>query len=310
VAAEQNGSFEVVRGLTLLSIAQADGAETLGIKIGENVIDVRKALQLLNVSAPLTLDQALQEGRGGQLKRLAEAIDVSAESSAIVPEASVTYGKLFANPGKIIGVGLNYKRHAAELGAQPPKQPILFSKFNNALAAPNSVIKLPPREVSYKFDYETELLIVIGKHARNVSEAEAPDHIAGYAIAHDLSARDLQLETGGQWLLGKTLDGFAPIGPYFVSSDVLGDPHKLQIETYVNGELRQSGNTDDFIFNTYQVVAYISRHWALEPGDIILTGTPHGVISGMPKEKQVWLKAGDRIESRIEKLGSLKFSLA
>ena len=111
-------------------------------------------------------------------------------------------------------------------------------------------------------------------------------------------------------MIGKTLDSFGPIGPYFVSSDIVGDPHKLKLETYVNGEVRQSWNTDDLIYNCYQVVAYTSKHWALEPGDIIFTGTPHGVIGGMPKDKQVWLKAGDQLESRIEKLGSLKFKLA
>ena len=111
-------------------------------------------------------------------------------------------------------------------------------------------------------------------------------------------------------MIGKTLDNFAPIGPYFVSSDVVGDPHKLKLQTFVNGEVRQDWSTDDFIFNCYEVVSFISRLWSLEPGDIILTGTPQGVILGYPKDKQVWLKAGDEIESRIEKLGSLKFKLA
>ncbi len=150
---------------------------------------------------------------------------------------------------------------------------------------------------------------MIGKKARNISEADAPKYIAGYCTSHDFSARDLQLERGGQWMIGKTLDNFAPIGPYFVSADIVGDPHKLKLETYVNGEVRQSWNTDDFIFNCYQVVAYISKHWELSPGDIIFTGTPHGVIAGKPKDQQVWLKAGDQIESRIEKLGTLKFKL-
>jgi 2-keto-4-pentenoate hydratase/2-oxohepta-3-ene-1,7-dioic acid hydratase in catechol pathway len=190
-----------------------------------------------------------------------------------------------------------------------PTQPILFNKYTNALAPHNCVITLPPKDLSYKLDYETELLIVIGKKARNVSEVDAPKYIAGYCTSQDFSARDLQLERGGQWMLGKTLDNFAPIGPYFVSADLVGDPHKLKLETYVNGEVRQSWSTDDFIFNCYQIVAYISKHWALEPGDIIFTGTPHGVIAGKPKDQQVWLRAGDIIESRIEKLGTLKFKL-
>jgi 2-keto-4-pentenoate hydratase/2-oxohepta-3-ene-1,7-dioic acid hydratase in catechol pathway len=307
-----SGPFEMPKNMTLLSIANGDGTETLGVKTGESVIDVRKAAQLLNLPVALTLDQLLQEGSAGQLKKLLDAVHASPHgSAAIVPEAGITYGRLFINPGKIICIGLNYKHHAAEVKLAAPSQPVLFNKYNNALAAANCTIKLPPKEISYKFDYETELLAVIGKKARDVSEADAPNYIAGYCISNDFSARDLQLETpGAQWMIGKTLDSFAPIGPYFVTSDIVGDPHKLKLQTFVNGEARQDWSTDDFIFNCYQVVSFISKLWALEPGDIILTGTPHGVILGLPPEKRVWLKAGDQIESRIEKLGSLKFTLA
>ncbi len=307
-----SGPFEMPKNMTLLSIANGDGTETLGVKTGESVIDVRKAAQLLNLPAALTLDQLLQEGSAGQLQKLVDAIQASPQGkAAIVPEAGITYGRLFINPGKIICIGLNYKRHAAEVHAPEPRQPVLFSKYNNSLAAANCTIKLPPKEISFKFDYETELLIVMGKKARNISEADAPNYIAGYCTSNDFSARDLQLETpGAQWLIGKTLDNFAPVGPYFVTSDLVGDPHKLKLQTFVNGEVRQDWSTDDFIFNCYQAVSFISKHWALEPGDIIFTGTPHGVILGLPPEKRVWLKAGDQVESRIEKLGSLKFKLA
>ena len=155
------------------------------------------------------------------------------------------------------------------------------------------------------------MLVVIGKKARNVAEADALNYVAGYCSSQDFSARDLQLETpAGQWMVGKTLDSFGPIGPYFVSADVVGDAGKLKIETYVNGERRQSSNTSYMIFNVQQLVAYISKMWTLEPGDIIFSGTPEGVIVGYPKEKQVWLKAGDEITSSIEKLGDLKFKLA
>jgi 2-keto-4-pentenoate hydratase/2-oxohepta-3-ene-1,7-dioic acid hydratase in catechol pathway len=310
--AKYSGPFEMPKNMTLLSIANADGTETLGVKTGESVIDVRKAAQLLNLPAALTLDELLQEGSAGQLKKLVDAVQASSQGkAAIVSEAGITYGRLFVNPGKIICIGLNYKRHAAEVKMAEPRQPILFNKYNNALAAANCTIKLPPKEISYKFDYETELLIVIGKKARSVSDADAPNYIAGYCTSNDFSARDLQLETPSvQWMIGKTLDNFAPVGPYFVTSDVVGDPHKLKLQTLVNGEVRQDWSTDDLIFNCYQVVSFISKHWALEPGDIIFTGTPHGVIQGLPPEKRVWLKAGDQIESRIEKLGSLKFKLA
>ncbi len=300
---------QMPRGFTLLSILQAGGSETLGVKLPNGILDVVSAVKALGVDAPITLEELLSTGKAGALQQLVSA--AKDKSEFLKDEAAIKFGRLFTNPGKIVCVGLNYKAHAEEAGEKLPKEPILFNKYNNTLAAHNCTIKLPPREVSYKFDYETELLIVIGKTARNVSEADALDYVAGYAIGHDFSARDLQLEKGGQWMVGKTLDGFAPIGPYFVSADLV-DPNNLTIETFVNDETepRQSSNTSKFIFNPQKVISYTSRLFALEPGDVIFTGTPSGVIIGMPKEKQVWLKAGDRITSRIEKLGTLKFDLA
>jgi len=294
--------------VTLLSIRNADGGDSLGVKLDDGVLDVRTAAKRLNLPAPATLDQLLQESRGPELTALIAAAREA--KIALLDEAAITHGKLFAHPGKIICVGLNYRRHAEEVGMAFPKAPVLFSKFDNSLAPHNVVIKLPPKEVSYKFDYETELLIVIGKTAYNVSEDEALSYVAGYCTANDFSARDLQLETGGQWLIGKTLDDFAPIGPYFVSADRVPDPNNLKLRTTVNGEIRQDWSTNDFIFNCQQMISYISKHWPLQPGDIIFTGTPQGVILGKPKEQQVWLKAGDRITSTIEKLGTLSFSLA
>jgi 2-keto-4-pentenoate hydratase/2-oxohepta-3-ene-1,7-dioic acid hydratase in catechol pathway len=304
-----SGPRQLPRGLTLLSIAKDGGAETLGVKVPGGILDVADARDALKIDAPTTLEDLLASGRAAALDQLIAAAKERKEF--LRDEAKISFGRLFTKPGKIVCVGLNYKEHAEEAGEKLPKVPILFNKYNNTLNAHNCTIKLPPREVSYKFDYETELLVVMGRTARNVSEAEALDYVAGYAIGHDFSARDLQLETGGQWMVGKTLDGFAPIGPYFVSADLV-DPNNLSIETFVNDEPqpRQSSNTSKFIFNPQKVIAYTSRMFALEPGDIIFTGTPSGVIIGMPKEKQVWLKAGDRIVSRIDKLGTLKFDLA
>jgi 2-keto-4-pentenoate hydratase/2-oxohepta-3-ene-1,7-dioic acid hydratase in catechol pathway len=303
------GPRQLPRGLTLLSIAKDGGAETLGVKLPGGILDVADARDALKIDAPTTLEDLLASGRAGALDQLIAAAKERKEF--LRDEAKINFGRLITKPAKIVCVGLNYKEHAEEAGEKLPKVPILFNKYNNTLNAHNCTIKLPPREVSYKFDYETELLVVMGRTARNVSEAEALDYVAGYAIGHDFSARDLQLETGGQWMVGKTLDGFAPIGPYFVSADRV-DPNNLSIETFVNDEPqpRQSSNTSKFIFNPQKVIAYTSRMFALEPGDIIFTGTPSGVIIGMPKEKQVWLKAGDRIASRIDKLGTLKFDLA
>ncbi len=305
-----SGPRQMPRGLTLLSMVQPDGAETLGVKLPGGILDVAKASSALKMDTPTTLEAVLSSGRADALDQLIAA--AGGHREFLHDETRIKFGRMFTKPGKIVCVGLNYKEHAEEAGEKLPKVPILFNKYNNTLAAHNCTIRLPPRDVAYKFDYETELLVVMGKTARNVSEAEALDYVAGYAVGHDFSARDLQLETpAGQWMVGKTLDDFGPIGPYFVSADLV-DPNSLTIETYVNDETkpRQSSHTSKFIFSPQKVIAYASRLFALEPGDIIFTGTPSGVILGMPKDKQVWLKAGDRIESRIEKLGTLKFDLA
>ncbi len=307
---QKKEAHQMVKGLTLLSMLQKDDAETLGVKTPAGILDVRAAARALKKSAPLTLDELLQGGNAAGLYDLIAKVQQGSSSRFLVNESAITYGRLFQKPGKIVCVGLNYRNHAREIGMQPPRVPPLFNKYNNTLAAQHCTIQVPPREISYKLDYETELLVVMGKSARNVSEDQALAYVAGYCTGQDFSARDLQLELpNGQWMIGKTLDHFAPIGPYFVSADLVGNPNALKIETRINGELRQSSNTSDFIFNTQQIIAYISRHFPLEPGDIIFTGTPEGVIQGKPVDQRVWLKAGDRIESSIEKLGTLQFSL-
>lgn len=307
--AAYKGPHMMPHNAKLLSIKHADGSESLGAVTANGVVDVRATAKKLGIQAPSTLHELLNSGNAGALAE----VMAGAKGSGVplLVESEITHGRLFTNPGKIMCVGLNYRQHAKEVNMQEPRVPPLFNKFNNSLAGHNCTIPLPPKEVAFKFDYETELLIVIGKSGRNIAEADALSHVAGYCTSNDFSARDLQLETpSGQWMIGKTLDSFAPIGPYFVSSDLVGDPNKLKIETRVNGDLRQSSNTADFIFNTQQMIAYISKHWALEPGDIIFTGTPQGVIQGMPADKRVWLTAGDKVVSSIEKLGDLKFTLA
>lgn len=308
-AGPSSGSKQMPRGLTLLSIRQPDGKETLGVKTPGGILDVAAAGKAFKIDAPTTLEDLLSSGNVPALEQLIAAAKDRREF--LKEESKIKFGRLLTNPSKIICVGLNYKAHAEETGARLPAEPVLFNKYNNTLASHNCTIKLPRQEVSHKFDYETELVIVIGRKARDVSEADALGYVAGYAVGHDFSARDLQLEKGGQWMIGKTLDDFAPIGPYFVSADLV-DPNNLTIETFVNDEPepRQSSNTSRFIFNPQKVISYASKLFTLEPGDIIFTGTPSGVIIGLPKEKQVWLKAGDKITSRIEKLGTLRFDLA
>ena len=163
-----------------------------------------------------------------------------------------------------------------------------------------------------KFDYEIELQVVMGKTARNVSEADALGYVFGYATGNDFSARDLQFRDGkgSQFMLGKTSDGFMPVGPWLVGAELVGDPQNLKVETRVNGETRQSSNTNDMIFSCAQIIAYASSIFTLFPGDLISTGTPEGVIVGKPEAQQAWLKAGDRIECSVEKCGELRFTLA
>lgn len=307
--AAYNGPHKMPTGVKLLMMKNADGSESLGAVTDKGVIDIRAAAAKAGIAAPLTLDELLRSGNADGLNKV--IAQARSAGDGLLDESKIRHAKLFAHPSKIMCVGLNYRQHAKEVGMKEPSVPVLFNKYDNTLTGHNATIKLPAKDVAYKFDYETELLIVIGKPTRNVSESEALNHVAGYCTSNDFSARDLQMELpSGQWMIGKTLDDFAPIGPYFVSSDLVGDPNNLKIQTRVNGELRQSSNTNDFIFNTQQMVSYISRYWTLNPGDIIFTGTPQGVIAGYPKEKQVWLKPGDEIVSSIEKLGDLKYRLA
>jgi 2-keto-4-pentenoate hydratase/2-oxohepta-3-ene-1,7-dioic acid hydratase in catechol pathway len=297
----------MAKGLTLLTMRR--GSEyRLGVKMGAEVLDVGEAAKLFRMPAPATMDDLLQNQDGPSLNALVERASKSLEvRKAFFKEDSIEYGPVVTRPEKIVCVGLNYRKHAAEIGMPVPKQPVLFNKYNTALNRHGGTIRLPV-EAARKFDYEVEMVMVIGKEARNVSEADALSYVAGYATGNDFTARDLQLETGGQWMLGKTPDQFAPLGPYLMTADLI-DPDHLKIECRVNGETRQSSSTDDFVFNSRQMISYISRVITLKPGDIIFTGTPAGVIQGYPKEKQVWLKAGDKIACSVEKLGELKFDL-
>jgi 2-keto-4-pentenoate hydratase/2-oxohepta-3-ene-1,7-dioic acid hydratase in catechol pathway len=297
----------MARGLTLLTFLR-DGELRLGVKSAKGILDVPHAAQLLNLKAPATMDDLLQQEDGPALNALVDGATKSEKAEAAwLEEDAIKYGPLVSHPEKIVCVGLNYRHHAQEIGVPIPKAPVLFSKYNNTLCAHNGKIKLPVK-VASKFDYEVELVIIMGRQAHDVSEADALEYVAGYATGNDFSARDLQLETGGQWMIGKTPDGFAPLGPYMLTADQI-DPDKLKVECRVNGETRQSSTTADFIFNTREMVSYISRYITLQPGDIIFTGTPQGVILGKPKDQQVWLKAGDKIACSVEKLGELKFEL-
>jgi 2-keto-4-pentenoate hydratase/2-oxohepta-3-ene-1,7-dioic acid hydratase in catechol pathway len=297
----------MAHGLTVLNTRRNGGYE-LAVKTDKGILLLTEAAKTLKMHAPATVDDLLQNEDGPSLNALVDAaMKSSSARSAFIKEEGIEYGPIVTHPEKIVCVGLNYRKHAQETGAQVPKQPVLFSKFNTTLNRHNGTVKLPS-EAAKKFDYEVELVIVMGKEAHNVTEADALSYVAGYCTGNDFTARDLQYETGGQWLIGKTPDQFAPLGPYMVTADQV-DPDNLKLECRVNGETRQSSNTSDMIFNTRHMISYISRVITLRPGDIIFTGTPEGVIQGKPKDQQVWLKPGDKIACSLEKLGELRFEL-
>ncbi len=220
-----------------------------------------------------------------------------------VPASQGSFLAPITDPKKIVCLGLNYSDHAKETGAAIPKEPVLFSKYATALTGHNCPIELP--SVSQEVDFEAELVIVVGKRGRHIRPENAYDHVAGYTVGHDVSARDWQLRKDGkQWLAGKTFDTFAPTGPFLVTRDEVPDERKLSIRLRLNGETMQDGNTANMIFGVKEIIPYLSTVFTLEPGDLIFTGTPPGV--GMARKPPVYMKPGDVAEVEIEGLGVLR----
>jgi 2-keto-4-pentenoate hydratase/2-oxohepta-3-ene-1,7-dioic acid hydratase in catechol pathway len=203
-------------------------------------------------------------------------------------------------PGKIVCVGLNYRDHARETGQDIPGEPVLFSKFANSVVGPGADVVVPPE--ADRIDYEAELAVVIGRRASRVTEAQALDHVAGYVCANDVSSRSLQFRSA-QWLLGKAIDTFLPLGPWLVTADEVPDPQALGIRCLVNDEVRQSSDTGQMIFGVAELVGFVSRTITLEPGDLLVTGTPSGV--GMAADPPRFLAPGDRMRVEIDGLGAL-----
>lgn len=231
------------------------------------------------------------------LKKLA-AID-----PASLPEVAVDrYGPCVAGTGKFICIGLNYSDHAAETGATVPPEPIIFMKATSAIVGPNDDVEIP--RGSLKTDWEVELGVVIGKHAKYVSENEALDHVAGYCLINDVSERAFQAERQGQWTKGKSCDTFGPTGPWLVTKDEVADPQKLKMWLEVNGHRYQNGSTETMVYGVKYLVSYLSQFMSLHPGDIISTGTPPGV--GLGQKPNIFLKAGDVMTLGIEGLGEQK----
>jgi 2-keto-4-pentenoate hydratase/2-oxohepta-3-ene-1,7-dioic acid hydratase in catechol pathway len=232
------------------------------------------------------------------IKHLAK--HVQRPASALVPLESLRLAPSVTSSEKLICIGVNYRRHAEEAGIPIPTVPVIFGKFANSLSSHGANVLLPP--VDYKYDYEAELAVIIGREARDVTVEDALGYVGGYCCANDFTARGAQLATS-QWVAGKMLDGFLPLGPYLLTADEIPDPQTLTISCWVNGARRQHSSTADMIFSVATIVAFVSRHATLKPGDVIATGTPEGVLLG--EEEPQWLKAGDEVSVEIEGLGRL-----
>jgi|TARA_B110000438_G_scaffold301249_1_gene355662 2-keto-4-pentenoate hydratase/2-oxohepta-3-ene-1,7-dioic acid hydratase in catechol pathway len=212
---------------------------------------------------------------------------------------STRIGACINNPGKFIGIGLNYSDHAAEIGAQIPKEPIVFMKATSCISGPNDDIFIPKN--SKKCDWEVETAFVIGKKTKDISELDSEKHILGYCIVNDISEREWQLEGTGQWVKGKSADTFGPVGPYLVTKDEIKNVQNLSMKLDLNGKNMQQGNTNKMIFSINFLLSYLSKFMTLLPGDIVTTGTPPGIGNG--KKPKVFLKNGDKLNLSIDNLG-------
>ncbi|MBI1321987.1 fumarylacetoacetate hydrolase [bacterium] len=256
-------------------------------------------LHAADPTLPPSVKAILSMGKAGLEKAAAAA---AKPGTLRFDPSTVKHLAVVPDPQKIICLGLNYRDHAIESGMEIPPEPVLFSKYPSALTGHGSPIVLPA--VSDQVDYEAELVIVVGQRAKHVSQENAMDYVAGFAVGHDVSARDWQLnKPGKQWMAGKTFDTFAPVGPVLVTRDEVPNPSALGIRLRLNGQTMQNSTTAQLIFDVPYTISYLSKIVTLEPGDLIFTGTPPGV--GMARKPQVWLKPGDVVEVEIDGLGTL-----
>lgn len=289
--------------MIFLTFHRTDGLR-LGVKQGERVIDLEAAVVELGTEAPTTPTELFAAAAEdlSRVERMLEALASRGEREPpiVLEETQLTYGPPVPRPGKIVCVGRNYRRHAAEMEADVPTEPLLFSKYGNALSASGETVDISGLE---QVDYEAELGVVIGRGGKRIDESDALDHVFGYTNANDLSERALQYRSS-QFLIGKSLDGFLPLGPYLMTTDELGDPQDLAVRGWLNGELRQESHTSRMVFSVAEIVSYISRFMTLDPGDLILTGTPEGVIKG--RKDKTWLEPGDEYVVEVGPLGKLE----
>ncbi|MHC3470483.1 fumarylacetoacetate hydrolase family protein [Streptomyces sp. 7R007] len=267
------------------------GAETPALLDGEGVLR-----DLTGVVADIDGTVLADDAALGRIRAAADAGELPA-----LDATGLRIGPPLGRIGKVVCIGLNYHDHARETGAEPPSEPVVFFKAADTVVGPNDTVLVPRGSV--KTDWEVELAVVIGRTARYLESAEAAlGHVAGYAVAHDVSEREFQIERGGTWDKGKNCETFNPLGPWLVTADEVPDPQNLSLKLWVNGELKQNGTTAEQIFPVGEVVRYVSQFMTLYPGDVINTGTPAGVALGQPEPKP-FLRAGDVVELEIEGLG-------
>jgi acylpyruvate hydrolase len=282
--------------MRLVSYDAGDGARA-GVLEDDRVVD---AWALLGEPHRGGLRELLAHERVGDLRgRLGDTGAPSHPRSAVALLAPIP------DPDKIVCIGLNYRSHAEEFGLELPQAPTIFGKYRNALVGPGATVALPAN--SEKVDYEAEVAFVVGRRAKDIAEAEALDHVAGYTLLNDLSARDLQFQTQ-QWMAGKIFDGSAPCGPWLVTPDEAGPADAIEIALTLNGEQMQAASTADLIFGVAELLSRLSGLMTLEPGDIVSTGTPSGV--GSSRQPRVWLAAGDEVAIESPTLGRLETTLA
>jgi 2-keto-4-pentenoate hydratase/2-oxohepta-3-ene-1,7-dioic acid hydratase in catechol pathway len=286
----------------LISTITNDG-ETLGVVVGDGW---RAAVDLMH-GGPRTIADLLTGGPDvtNRLSAAAASATTNSSPSPAPPVALIADAELMApvpRPGKVVAIGRNYREHADEEGVDPPPAPLVFSKWPSSVIGPGAEITWDP-ELTAQVDYEAELAVVIGRPARNVAEAEALDHVLGYTCLNDVSARDIQFGDG-QWVRGKSLDTFCPMGPVLVCADEIPDPQDLAIRCQVGDEVVQDSRTSRMYFSVAQIISYLSRSFTLEPGDVIATGTPGGV--GVFRDPPRFLGDGDRVTVEIEGIGRLE----
>jgi 2-keto-4-pentenoate hydratase/2-oxohepta-3-ene-1,7-dioic acid hydratase in catechol pathway len=284
--------------MKLVTFKPRGGSAQLGAIIGDRVVNLAEASE-----GKLPGDMRSFLERGDEALKLAK--NVATQKAAAEQGVALSDVRLLApipHPSKVIAIGLNYLDHIRETNAKTPSIPIMFTKYTTSIIGPGDAIRWDPAETQ-KVDWEVELAVVIGKHAYRVQEADAFAYVAGYTVCNDVSARDLQSERGDQWIRGKSLDTFCPLGPWIVTKDEIADPHNLALRTLVNDKVMQDSNTKQLLFKIPHLIAYLSRAFTLLPGDVIITGTPPGV--GMAMKPPVFLKHGDVVTVEVEGIGSL-----